>query len=816
MFNEDKLNSIIAEYKKQFIQSQWPKEKFKWEAVKCFQDNWDISTDNFTEMLKNSLAKTKNLLASKNNFPADTIISFSEHNQDKVRKMFSELFNENEDLYKRISSFKKQAQSLLKNINNNSYQTENAISTYLWLRYPDRYYIYKFSEVVAVSNGLESNYIFKKGEFANNIENFFKFYDEICSKLQLDDELKNMLKSAITDTCYSDPELKTLTIDLGFFISRYYSNENDSDILANEWESTNYSPKLSTEDWENLLNDPNIFDVKSLKVMKCIKDCGGTASCTQLSRIYGDTVNFYNITSSNLAKRIIEKTGCPKPASIKNNKWWPVLYLGKSAEKNEEGSFIWKLRDELSEALNKVDLSKIEIHKTSNVSQLNYWLLTADPQKFSLTNANISEIIDYSLYNRNGNKRRIFQNFLDAKEGDIVFGYEFAPTQKIVAILKVSTEQNDKNIYFEKLENLSFPIDLTILKEKQELKNMEFLKNMRGTLFKLTKEEFEVIMNIICKENLGLSSKYTDNFVDKNIISENNTNFTLNQNRKYTKEDFLKDVYISEEKYDKLVNVLMRKKNIILQGAPGVGKTFLAKRLAYSIMGEKDNERIKFIQFHQNYSYEDFVMGYKPVEEGFELKNGIFYNFCKKATEDPDKDYFFIIDEINRGNLSKIFGELLMLIEADYRGEKSTLAYTGLDFSVPKNLYIIGMMNIADRSLAMIDYALRRRFSFFDIDPAFDSDGFSNYQEKFANKTFDELIEKIKELNKAITQDQSLGKGFCIGHSYFCNAKECTEDWMKDVVEFDILPMLSEYWFDDEVKLNEWKKILVGVFNDKK
>lgn len=657
MFNEDKLDSIITEYKKQFIQSQWPKEKFKWEAVKCFQDNWDISTDNFIEMLINSLAKTGNLLSSKNNFPKDTIINLSKLYPNEVRKMFIELFDENKNIYKRISTFKENSEALFKKsqkIGNSHYQTENAITTYLWLRYPDKYYIYKFSEVVAVSNELESNYIFKRGKFANNIENFFNFYDEICSKLQSDTELKSMLNSVITDTCYSDPKLKTLTLDVGFFISRYYSNENDSDILANEWEPTDYSPKLSIEDWENLLNDPDIFDEKSLKVMKCIKDCGGTASCTQLSRVYGDTINFYNTTSSNLAKRIVEKTGYPKPAGIKNNKWWSVLYLGRSAEKNEEGSFIWKLRDELSEALNKVDLS----------------------------------------------------------------------------------------------------------------------------------------------------------YIDK----KNSTDFSLNQKKKYTKENFLKDVYISEEKYDKLVTVLKRKKNIILQGAPGVGKTFLAKRLAYSIMGEKDDERVKFIQFHQNYSYEDFVMGYKPIKEGFELKYGIFYNFCQKATKNPDKDYFFIIDEINRGNLSKIFGELLMLIEADYRDEKATLAYDGLDFSVPKNLHIIGMMNIADRSLAMIDYALRRRFSFFDIEPAFDSEGFSNYQKEFSNNTFDRLIKKIKELNTEITQDKSLGKGFCIGHSYFCNTEECTLEWMKNIVEFDIFPMLSEYWFDDESKLNEWKDILYGVF----
>lgn len=208
------------------------------------------------------------------------------------------------------------------------------------------------------------------------------------------------------------------------------------------------------------------------------------------------------------------------------------------------------------------------------------------------------------------------------------------------------------------------------------------------------------------------------------------------------------------------------------------------------------------------------MMGYKPEENGFKLKQGIFFKFCKKAENNPDKDYFFIIDEINRGNLSKIFGELLMLIETDYRDEKITLAYNDVPFSVPNNLYIIGMMNTADRSLAMIDYALRRRFSFFDMEPGFDSQGFVNYQNDLKNDTFDRLIDCIKDLNQVIIQDKSLGKGFCIGHSYFCNwtAANCTDECMKNVVDFDILPMLSEYWFDENSTLQTWEANLHGVF----
>lgn len=269
---------------------------------------------------------------------------------------------------------------------------------------------------------------------------------------------------------------------------------------------------------------------------------------------------------------------------------------------------------------------------------------------------------------------------------------------------------------------------------------------------------------------------------------------------------------MSGENFDTLRALLSHKKNIILQGAPGVGKTYAAKRLAYVMMGVKDESRIEFVQFHQNYSYEDFIMGYKPTDKGFELTDGIFYEFCSRASKDTGRDYFFIIDEINRGNMSKIFGELLMLIEKDYRNTPATLAYSNKEFSVPDNVYIIGMMNTADRSLAMIDYALRRRFSFFEMEPAFDTEGFAAYQSSFGNETFDSLIDCIKDLNRDIRKDASLGSGFCIGHSYFCNQKECTEEWMKAVVYYDILPMLREYWFDDSIKVDRWESRLSGVF----
>ena len=276
----------------------------------------------------------------------------------------------------------------------------------------------------------------------------------------------------------------------------------------------------------------------------------------------------------------------------------------------------------------------------------------------------------------------------------------------------------------------------------------------------------------------------------------------------YTSQDFLDEVYLDEDSYNNLVGILKAKKNIILQGAPGVGKTFAAKRLAYSIMGVKDIERVMTIQFHQSYSYEDFIMGFRPSENGFVLKKGVFYNFCKKADEDSENEYFFIIDEINRGNLSKIFGELFMLIENDKRGIKSKLQllYSDEMFYIPENVYIIGMMNTADRSLAMLDYALRRRFAFFDLKPGFDSAGFNAYKDELNNEKFNALIQCVKDLNEEIRTDESLGEGFCIGHSYFCNIApdEVTDDKLRGIFEYEIIPMLKEYWFDEPVKLKNW------------
>ena len=656
MFDQEKLVAVIAAYK-DYFPNHWKDEKYKWEAIQYFQEHWNISAENFLDMFMEATDKTYNLLANMNNYPRGMIKSFAMADPEAVRSMFMALFDESQNLAQRIEQFITSAEDLRVKYDDGTwkqhYQTANAISTYLWLKYPDKYYIYKYSEVRAIAREIGSDFIPKKGGSVSNIENSYKLYDEIRKKLASDSELDEILQNVLNEDCYPDPRKITMTLDVGFFVSRFYNQQKEIDL--------------------NSLHSDAKFSKWYAPVIESLYKMGGSGKRPD---VHQKIIKDYGITDDEL--KVVNSTG---NAQVLNDIDWARNYLVYEGvlDKGENG----------------------------------LWTLTELGKKLIITEELASKL-----------------------------------TAKWV---KIKTAEREHRYVPD--------IDLT---------------------------PYYVYRTDVNQNSIAL----------------------------YTKEDFLNEVYMAEENYNTLVGLLKNKKNLILQGAPGVGKTFAAKRLAYSIMGEKDDSRIEFVQFHQNYSYEDFIMGYKPQDEGFKLTNGIFYQFCMNAAEHPDKDYFFIIDEINRGNMSKIFGELLMLIEKDYRGTTVTLAYSGTTFSVPKNLYIIGMMNTADRSLAMIDYALRRRFSFYEVEPEFNSEGFKAYQASLKNETFNALIEQIIDLNREINIDDSLGSGFRIGHSYFCGQEECTEEWMKAVVYYDIIPMLQEYWFDDRQKVKRWENLLIGVFND--
>ncbi|ACC75943.1 AAA family ATPase [Paraburkholderia phymatum] len=290
----------------------------------------------------------------------------------------------------------------------------------------------------------------------------------------------------------------------------------------------------------------------------------------------------------------------------------------------------------------------------------------------------------------------------------------------------------------------------------------------------------------------------------------------------YTVESIIEDgCFIPQEELSAMLRLLKNKSNLILQGPPGTGKTWLAKRLGYALLNRKDYSRLVSVQFQPSLSYEDFVRGWRPGADGrLDLIDGVFLEAIAQAQRSPEP-YVVVIEEINRGNPAQVFGELLTLLEHDKRKEEEALrpAYVRSPeerIYIPKNLYVIGTMNVADRSLALIDLALRRRFAFATLTPALGSQwrDWCMTHGGFSNDDANDISMRIQRLNERITKDRSLGEQFRIGHSFVTPAQEAKIDnaraWFAEVVKSEIEPLLREYWFDDPDKVEEARKELVA------
>lgn len=409
-----------------------------------------------------------------------------------------------------------------------------------------------------------------------------------------------------------------------------------------------------------------------------------------------------------------------------------------------------------------------------------YWWLSINPKMLHFRDLEVDDCFYYTALNEDGSPRTLYKNFTEIKKGSYVIAYETEPANEVIGLCQVVEEIKDNKVMFKKVEGLTDTVTRYSIECHIELANLEVFRYTQGTLFKLAPREYEVIYSMMRELNPKKQYRFYE---------------------RYSKEKFLDEVYFEEKDYDELRSLILKRKNVILEGAPGVGKTYIAKKMAYSILGQKDEEKILPVQFHELYSTDEFMEGYRADDIGiYKYKRGCFKRICNKARNDSENKYFVIIDEINRGNIAKIFGEAFSLIELDKRGKENyiELACSRERFYVPDNIYIIGTMNTYDENLSIKDLALRRRFCFYTVKPVFENKDFKKFYMQ------NPMLEKV--IKGVLTVNQNLDDSAQIGHSYFCKPMDKEELCM--TVKYNLIPYIEEYYKNDYKKSQELVQIL--------
>lgn len=798
--SSDPIRRIISQYKESF--ATWiPQEIYKWRAVQCFQEHWVPERADFAEMLKEALAQASNLMDTNYSFPRKMITFFAEQEPDTVRFMFQKLLDPEADVIEQIQNFKQNADALLsryqlKESMKQHYQGDRTICTYLFFARPNQHFLYQYGKLKAflAETGLSATY--KMGDI-QNVLTYHEVANKVLACVQQDSELLNMFETKRAEfgsEYYPDAEHHLLADDIIYFGSQLYKSDY--------WPSlAEYDPEISTEQWLELLVDRTICTAENLQILKAIQQVGGEATCKQLSLKLGDTSAHYNGSMVQLARRVQEKTGCPLVQNENNDqKWWPILFVGRTALQDQPGTYSWKLRDELAEALkllpqkevnNPMSFAKNTIlygpPGTGKTYQtVNYAVAIIEGKSLEAVQTENHEAVleRYRQYRQDGRIefttfhqsfgyedfiegiRPIFAEDREEDSGDISYEIADGVFKKFCATAQPPAVDPNQNPY-------GFSESPTIWKVSLASTGDNPVRDycMKQGCIRIGWDEYGEAITDDMDYHVGgktVLNAFLSRMQPGDIILSCYTAHSIDAIGVVTGEP---EWHPEFEHYKRLRTVkwLIQKKSIPITDFR------LEKSLTLSTV----------------YRLNTTVTNVIDVLN----KNGFSGAAPAKGTKGP---YVFIIDEINRGNISKIFGELITLIEPSKRLGQSEelqakLPYSHEEFGIPDNVYLLGTMNTADRSIAMLDTALRRRFSFVEMMP--DSSVLDGVEVEGIS-----ISGLLTTLNRRI--EVLFDREHTLGHAFFTPLRHSPSiQTLGEIFRDKVIPLLQEYFYDDYEKI---------------
>ena len=811
---DKKIKNVITLYKNNFIRIN-NEERYKWEAIHTYKKAWNIDASNFAYMLSSAFKDSANLLKAGSYYPYKMLMTYAEAEPEKVRALFKTLYNEALPFEKRYTAFKNEFNDYFKTQNLNSYQDLHAISVYLTFEYPEKYYIYKYKVLKSFIN----NIAYQSGNIdaMTDVQKFqlnHKVCDAVLEAVMNDKELQEISMERLDDTCYEDNAFHILTHDIVYFGSQK-SDKPDKSIDDIWFPSLKeYDPGITVEQWVELLNNPDVFTIGSLETVKRMKDYGGQATCKELSVKYGNTAQFYNMTSSLLAKRVHKITNCPvTKRENDNSKWWPILYVGKEADEETDGAFIWKLRDELSEALEMIDLSHIKLYadkgdETSMKTNISKNTILYGPPG---TGKTYNTVIYAVAIIENKPLETIEAEVKSNGYNSVLERYNNYKNEELIEFITFHQSYG----YEEFIEGIKPVID----NEENEQSNIRY--TIDDGVFKAFCDKASIISNTNSKIDFGFNKNPTiwkvslftagDNYIRTDCLENGHIRICWDEYGAEITEntDFSEfggrnvlNAFISQMKIGDIIFSCYTSTTIDAIGVVTGEYEWCEDEYDFFKRKRKVNWIVRDIRENiidiNNGNPLTQMSVYKLNRIALSDVMAIIEKHLPQVVEEKKKNRVFIIDEINRGNISKIFGELITLIEPTKRtgqaeGMKVKLPYSAKPFGVPDNVYILGTMNTADRSIAMLDTALRRRFRFKEIMPNPDILNGINIEGI-------SISDMLTRINKRISV--LYDREHTIGHAYFIPLKDNpTIEQLAEIFENAIIPLLQEYFYEDYEKI---------------